>query len=192
MRLFWKTYRTYTDEELMVALGKGKKYALDELYERYSQKMYRYFYRMIGQDSGKAEDFVQDLFLKLIEKPYLFDPKYKFVTWLYSVASNMCKNEYRRHQYEWSVDSFLELSEFVQLPNTIDQELFKQYLAKALKTLKPHHQECFILRYEQGLAIAEISEIMEVPEGTVKSRIFYTLKKLAEKLKVFNPKYTDY
>ncbi|MCP4438304.1 MAG: RNA polymerase sigma factor [Aureispira sp.] len=187
MGLFWKTYKTYTDEQLMVALGKGKKQALDELYERYSQKMYRYFYRMLAQNRTKSEDFVQDLFLKLIEKPYLFNPKYKFVSWLYSIASNMCKNEYRRHQYEWSVDSFVELSEFVQLPNTLDQKLFREYLTKALATLKPQHQECFTLRYEQGLSIAEISEIMEIPEGTVKSRIFYTLKKLAEHLKIFNP-----
>lgn len=66
------------------------------MYDRYSPRMYRFFFRMLWRDAGKAEDFTQEIFLKIIEKPQLFDPERNFKTWIYTLASNLCKNEYRR------------------------------------------------------------------------------------------------
>ena len=80
----------------MRLLSEGKQRAFDELYERYAKKVHYFFWKMLGNDAEKADDFVQDLFLKLIEKPHLFQEEKKFSTWLYAVAGNMCKNEYRK------------------------------------------------------------------------------------------------
>ena len=174
----------------MQDMSKGKTQALDELYKRYRERMYYYFYRMLGQDKDKAEDFVQDIFVKLIEKPHLFDPGRKFSTWLYTIASNMCKNEYRRQKI-----SFFGLEEHsghidgnVTIPLILDQKIFKKHLAEAIEQLKPSHKICFILRYQEELSIKAISEIAECPEGTVKSRLHHALKQLSGQLSIFNPK----
>ena len=96
MRLFKPAYSSMTDEELMLSIGKGDKRAFDELYKRYAGLLLRYFKRMLWNDHEKAEDFVHDLFAKIIRNPAYFDPSRMFKTWVYSVANNMCKNKSER------------------------------------------------------------------------------------------------
>jgi len=179
----------------MQAIAKGKEKAFDELYHRYSQRMYHYFYRMLYQNREKAEDFTQDLFLKIVARPEMFDTKRKFSTWIYTVAGNMCKNEYRRNKNR-QTSMLPEKDEDIPmpsnskgslyLPNAIDKELFDQHLLNAINELDEIPRQCFILRYQEELSIKEISAIVDCPEGTVKSRIHYTLKKLSVKLKIFD------
>ncbi|MHB9142065.1 MAG: RNA polymerase sigma factor, partial [Paludibacter sp.] len=98
MALFKKNHTTKTDEELMSLLTKGGQSAFDELYSRYSKPLLNFFFRMLNSDREKAEDLLHDLFLKVIEKPEIFDVNKKFNTWFYTLASNMIKNEYRSRQ----------------------------------------------------------------------------------------------
>jgi len=186
---FRKKYTQLSDEELMQNMSKGRPKAFDELYKRYQERMYHYFYRMLGQDSSKAQDFVQDLFIKLIEKPHLFDANRKFSTWVYKIASNMCKNEYRRQNISFfSIEEYEQLpSEAVAIPLQVDQKIFSKHLKEAIERLKPAHKLCFVLRYQEELSIKEISHIVECPEGTVKSRLHHALKHLAQHLAIFNP-----
>ncbi|MBL4715829.1 MAG: RNA polymerase sigma factor [Bacteroidia bacterium] len=184
-----------SDEELMRFISKGKKSAFNELYKRYDKKLHYYFYRMLHQDNIKAQDFLQELFLKIIEKPNLFDTDKKFSTWIYSIASNMCKNEYRKDAIRGTIINLKDELELVQKEDEssdYDKELFKKHLKKELSKLDDEHKETFILRYQEELAIKEISQIMNCSEGTVKSRIFYTTKKLAVKLRTFNPHKSKY
>lgn len=188
-----KTYKDYSDETLMPLVVKGNEKAFDELYQRYSGKIHYYFFRMLGQDQDRADDFTQDLFMRVIEKAAYFDPKQRFSTWLYAVAGNMCKNEYRRMERrpEQALPENFEIAmqrDGMYLDSETDQALFRQQLHKALEDLDFTHRQCFILRYQQDLAIREISEILGCPEGTVKSRLYYTLRKLATALHIFNPK----
>jgi len=189
---FRKKYHQLSDEKLMEQLAKGHSKALDELYKRYYERLYNYFFRMLGQEVTKAEDFAQDLFLKVIEKPHLFDTKRRFSTWLYTIASNMCKNEYRRQNISFfSLDDYEQLStDLPPIPLQLDQQIFQKHLAQAVDQLKPAHKICFILRYQQELSIQEISEIVECPAGTVKSRLHHALKILSKQLAVFNPRYS--
>ncbi|PCH65208.1 MAG: RNA polymerase subunit sigma-70 [Bacteroidetes bacterium] len=176
-------------------ISKGKKSAFNELYKRYDKKLHYYFYRMLHQDNIKAQDFLQELFLKIIEKPNLFDTDKKFSTWIYSIASNMCKNEYRKDAIRGTIINLKDELELVQKEDEssdYDKELFKKHLKKELSKLDDEHKETFILRYQEELAIKEISQIMNCSEGTVKSRIFYTTKKLAVKLRIFNPHKSKY
>ena len=190
--LFGKNHTERTDEELMQQLMQGNSQSFALLYDRYAEKLIRYFYRMLGQDRDKAEDFTQDLFTKIIEKPQLFDTTKKFSTWVFSVACNMCKNEYRRlavrsgtvNDEAKAVRAKDEDSENVV--DYMDKKNFDHLLQVELGLLDEKHRSVFILRFQEEMSIKEISEALGINEGTVKSRLFYTLKKLSEKLKVFD------
>ena len=85
-----------SDEALMADIVRREERAFAVLYDRYSPRMYRFFMRMFWQDAEKSADFTQELFLKIIEKPHLFQPGRSFRTWIYTIAGNLCKNEFRR------------------------------------------------------------------------------------------------
>ena len=175
----------------MQFISKGQSKAFDELYRRYGEKLYRYFYRMLYQNAPLAADFTQDLFLKIIEQPKAFDTNRKFSTWIYAVAANMCKNKYRsiERQPKQVEFSHLEtLTETLNFGDKLDKTVFNNYLRQAINDLEPHHKACFILRYQENLTVKTISEIVGCPQGTVKSRLHYATKQLAITLKQFDPK----
>ncbi len=187
-------YSPQSDEYLVEGIKNGDIAAFDELYGRYNHRLFHFFYRMFNKDSEKAEDFLQDLFLKLIEKPHLFDGSKRFSTWFYAIAQNMCKNEYRRLSIRLSkqpqIDEMLYNADKICLPdieNRIDGTLFLQMLNEEIEQLDEIKRGTFLLRYQENFSIKEIADIMQCSEGTVKSRIFYTIQKLADKLKIFAP-----
>ena len=96
MKLFKKEYATYSDEDLMRFFLKGDEKAFEQIYDRYENFMINFFFRKLWSDREKATDFTHDLFTKLIDKPDAYDPQRPFKTWLFSVANNMCKNEYKK------------------------------------------------------------------------------------------------
>lgn len=181
-----------TDEQLMGLVIQGDSRAFGIIYDRYATRMMRYFYRMLGQDREKAEDFTQDLFTKLVEKPHLFDVTKTFSTWIFSVAHNMCKNEYRRLSVRKVMSKEepnpnLTRDEHAEdVVRTLDKKTFEKMLGAELELLDENHRTTFLLRFQDELSIKEISEILGISEGTVKSRLFYTVRKLAEKLKVYD------
>ena len=188
--------RRIKDEVLLSQIASGSENAMTELYNRYSQRMYQYFYRMLGRDAILAEDFVQDLFLKVIHKAHTFDTSRKFSTWLYAVAGNMCKNEYRhreRHKRPFPLTEVHEACLYAEEPEQIldilDKNQFDEHLLQVIDSLEPHHRNGFVLRYQEGLSIKEIADIEGCPEGTVKSRIHYATRKIAEKMKIYHPDY---
>jgi len=84
------------DEALMEKIRQGNQAAFTELYGRYNASLLRYFTRMLWHNRALAEDFLHDFFLKVIRHPQYFDSSRRFSTWAYSIAHNMCKNEYRK------------------------------------------------------------------------------------------------
>ena len=162
----------------------GDQSAFCELYSRYKDRMYYYFFRMLGNSAEQANDFLQELFLKIIEKPESYVSTYSFKTWLYSVANNMCKNEYRRRDVRQEYHEFESLQPKLDFLNeaTFGQEEIIEKIFATLNQLGDEHRSAFLLRYREGFSIREVAEILELPEGTVKSRLFYAKKILAEKL----------
>lgn len=173
----------------MRLIGQRDSKAFEELYDRYSKLMYNYFHRMLWKDKEKARDFTQDLFSKIIHKNDLFDDKRSFKTWLYSIAHNMCKNEYAKHEVRKDAHSDIKYHqpgiEKSKADVDLDKSEFKRELEIALSELDEVKRTTFELRFYQEMSIQEISEAMDCSEGTVKSRLFYTLKQLNEKLKAF-------
>ena len=181
-----------TDESLMISISKGEKRAFDEIYNRYSGPLLGYFMRMLWKDREKAEDFVHDIFAKIIRKPELFDPTRKFKTWVYSVANNMCKNEYKKQEVRKNTSSGLDSHYALTDTNSnvmseVQDAQFRDEFEVSLEALDHKHKETFRLRHINGFSIKEIAEVLEISDGTVKSRLFYATKYLADSLKEFNP-----
>lgn len=189
MGIFQKKYESVSDEKLMGMISKKDKRAFEEIYDRYSKRMVNYFFKMLWQNEEKAQDIMQDLFAKIIEKPQLFDENRNFKTWIYSVAHNMCKNEYRkaevRKNTSYEIKGDVEGEKGIDTIEKLDLKDFQNKLREVLKTIDETKAETFKFRYFEELSIKEISEIMECSEGTVKSRIFYTLKILNTELEEF-------
>jgi len=186
-------YTEISDEELMKGICNSDKDAFNELYKRYNGRLLYYFYRMLGNSEEKAQDLLQDIFLKIIEKPHLFDVSRKFSTWIFSIAHNMCKNEYRSRD----VRKIVENKDNVETLNNkvpcedIDLRIFTGELYKELDKLSEDQKTIFILRYREGFKVKEISNIVKRPEGTVKSKLFYTIRILSEKLKYYKSNLKD-
>ncbi len=185
-------YVNESNEQLMLYLTQGKETAFREIYLRFSGRIYWFFYHRIGQNGVKAEDLTQDLFIKLIENSESFNSDKCFKAWIYTIANNMCKNEYRRIKTRERHLSLIE----IPMPNLVnndsekigkayDQDLFSKRLRIELDNLSQKYSTTFILRHEHGLSIKSIAEIMNCPEGTVKSRLFFTIKELSNRLKIF-------
>jgi RNA polymerase sigma-70 factor (ECF subfamily) len=195
MVIFKNKYKKFSDEELMGCIQRGDTSAFDELYNRYSRRLLFYFFRELGGDQEKAQDFLQEIFFKIVDKPGLFHTEKKFSTWIFTVAFNMCKNEYRRLEVREIVENNVNMDEALQgleseyhpAEQNVDQKVFKHALFEELEKFDDGHRSVFLLRYQQNFSIKEIGEIFGCSEGTVKSRLFYTTQKLAAKLKAFNP-----
>jgi RNA polymerase sigma-70 factor (ECF subfamily) len=182
--IFRRKNREFTDGELMGQMAAGDQAAFSELYRRYKSRMYYYFFRMLGNSAELANDFLQELFIKLIEKPESYNPNYQFSTWFYSVANNMCKNEYRRlavRKEFQAMESAEPGLDFID-ESSIEPEQLLEKIFQTLNTLGDEHRSAFLLRYREGFSIKEVAVILQLPEGTVKSRLFYAKKLLAEKL----------
>lgn len=185
-----RSYQQCTDEALVQLMRQGKRKAFEEIYRRYQSRMQRYFLSMLHGHQIKAEDFTQELFLKVIKNIDRFDTAQRFSTWIYTIANNLCKNEFRRmsrHPKKVSLEN--NAFSFQIAPwKELDQQGFERQLRLCLAELDQLPRQCFILRFQEELSIREISDILNCPEGTVKSRLHYTIKKLSAQLQVFNPK----
>ena len=185
-------YSSHTDNELMQLVVERDSLAFSELYDRYNRMLVNYFYKMLWQDEEKAQDFMQDLFTKIVEKPKSFDIKRNFKTWMFSVANNMCKNEYRkqavRKNTSYNLDESYQIKDTaMNAMDSLQDTQFSEKLTVELAKLDEKQKSTFVMRYFQDLSIKEIAETLECSEGTIKSRLFYTLKKLTVSLKDFAP-----
>ncbi len=189
MALYKHPYEREHDEQLMILVAQRDQKAFEILYDRYSRLMFNYFHRMLWKDREKSKDFTQELFSKLIHKPHLYDASRPFKTWIYSIAHNMCKNEYAKNDVRKVAHAEIKRDDHsvsgLEAQKDMDRGQFMTKLKEALAGLDEVKRQTFELRFNQELSIIEISEVMQVSEGTVKSRLFYLLKELNKKLKVF-------
>lgn len=184
-----KDLKELSDEVLMQLLAtRRSNEALTELHARYSKNVLGFFIRMLNGDQEKAQDFVQDLFLRILEKQHLFDPSKKFTTWMFTIASNMCKTSFRNPVLERiDLDDRMLSDHVMHHENDLDKASFRATLKHAIELLEDHHRMTFVLRYMEELGVKEIAEITEVSEGTVKSRLYYATRKITCSLNEFAP-----
>lgn len=190
MKLF-RNYKNLSDEDLMDLVTNKDSKAFSELYDRYSEMIVNYFYRMLWKDREKAEDFMHDIFQKLIEKPEYYDRnKRKFKTWFFSVANNMCKNEYKKQEVRSNTSSGLDETYNVSsteeaVDRMFDNKMFKEKLLQEVNKLDDKHKEVFVMKYIDDLSNQEIADALDINLGTVKSRVFNAIKKISVNLEVY-------
>jgi RNA polymerase sigma-70 factor (ECF subfamily) len=167
----------------------GDRQAFAALYDRYADALYRYFVRMLWHDEATAADLTQEVFLKVMQHSERFDANRSFKTWLYSVAHNLCKNQYRHMEVVKKAEAHLAHADAPgdNAAHITEHTEWKRDLSKALNLLDPLKKEAFLLRYRYDMSIREIAHITHCPEGTVKTRIFYALRELATLLRGHNP-----
>ena len=152
----------------------------NELYQAYAGDVLRVSYFYLG-DRHKAEDVTQDVFLRLIRtNPALVPGKEK--AWLLTVALNRCRDLWRESWFKRVVLGSPQL-ETKSAPDRLEDEIERQELREAVRKLPAGFREVVLLHYFQGYGIAEISQMLDVPEGTISSRLSRARKKLEELLK---------
>jgi RNA polymerase sigma-70 factor (ECF subfamily) len=178
-----------SDEELMQRIIDRDKLAFGELYDRYSSRLMAYFMKMLWNNRDLAEDLLQDLFMKIARQPELFDTSRVFKPWVYTVANNLCKMEYRKSSKRApsvSLEKAPEISDAShKIAEQVDRKAFTRKLKEVLESIKEPHKSTFVLRYFEELSLKEIAQIHSCSEGTVKSRLFYTLRNIASKMPQF-------
>jgi RNA polymerase sigma-70 factor (ECF subfamily) len=159
---------------------------------RYQVRLLNFVYRMIG-DRERAEDLVQEAFLRVYRHLDRFDRARKFSTWIYTIASNLAKNELRNRSRSPLVtleqarprDEEDQRPVDFEDPDSRPDDLYEKRTLKALvdqtvAQLSSHHREVFVLRELEGKSYEEIAEIMHCNLGTVKSRLNRARQSFAE------------
>jgi RNA polymerase sigma-70 factor (ECF subfamily) len=179
--LLKKIYSSFPDEHLLGLVSHGQPAGFEVLYERYAQRLLSYFYRMLGNNENKAQDFLQELFMKVIAKAVTFKKGGNFSSWVFTLACNMCKNEYRGQAVQKQAHQTLRQETDQLQPGSADLALhhqgFMNDLDQELALLDERKRSIFILRFQEGFSINDIGRIIDCPPGTVKSNLFNTIKK---------------
>jgi RNA polymerase sigma-70 factor, ECF subfamily len=171
------------DSGLVAEFLAGEKRAFNLLVERYHVRLLNFIYRTIG-DRDRAEDLVQETFIRVYRHLHRFDQSKKFSTWAYTIAGNLAKNELRnrsrnplvlfqtlRGNYE-ADHRPLEWEDNTYRPDDLFRKRhLKSMVDQAVEQLPEHHRIVFVLREMEGKTYEEISEITGVNLGTVKSRL---------------------
>lgn len=147
----------------------------DALYTRYASDIIRVSYFYLG-DRGKAEDVCHDAFVSLFVNRPALEPGHE-KTWLLKVAMNRCRDIWRS-AWVRRVISGSSAFEMIPAPDTLGKHMEKAEVLQAVHSLPADFREIFILYYYQGYGISEISGILNLPEGTISSRLSRGRKKL--------------
>jgi RNA polymerase sigma-70 factor (ECF subfamily) len=184
--------RAIDDTGLVNAYLDGETRSFDVLVERYQTRLLNFVYRIVG-DRERAEDLVQEVFVRVYRHLGRFDRSKKFSTWIYTIASNLAKNELRNRSRNplvlftsmtkgWEDEERpLEFED----PSSRPDDLFRkrhvrELVESSVAQLPTHHREVFMLREIEGRSYEEIAEITHCNLGTVKSRLNRARNSFAE------------
>ncbi|HCW78679.1 MAG TPA: hypothetical protein DG084_06135 [Gemmatimonadetes bacterium] len=186
-----------TDEELVSAHLQGRPAAFHRLYDRYRDRLIHFITRKTG-DPDRAQDLVQEAFIRVTRHLHRFDTSKKFSTWVYTIAGNLSKNELRnrsrsplvlfqRLTNNWDDDHRpLQFEDYSTKPDDLYRKRYLRRLVEdTVQTLPEHHQLVFRLRELEGKSYEEISDITGVNLGTVKSRLHRARNSFAQRIEPF-------
>ena len=169
----------YTDEQLIARFQSGDERAYIELVNRFRDRLINFVYPFLG-NLEQAEDVVQDTMLKLYEKKHYYREIAKFSTWIYTIARNLANTELRKKKRRKTtyISRMTREERQYEIPavqpdlnQNIQNEFIRERINEAIKELPEHFKTVIILRDIQELSYDDISNIVGVPLGTVKSRI---------------------
>jgi RNA polymerase sigma-70 factor (ECF subfamily) len=170
-----------SDVALIASIATGDKNALQALYRRHHVKVYRFTLRFV-RDEAAAEDVVSEVFIDVWRQADRFERRSQVSTWLLAIARNKALSMLRRRA-ETALDE--EVAEFIEDPSdspevTMQNQQRSAILRSCLDQLSPAHREIIDLVYYHEKSIDEVAEVIGVPSNTVKTRMFYARKRIAE------------
>ncbi len=171
------------DGQVVIRHLAGEPQAFGTLVDRYQTRLLNFVNRTIG-DRERAEDLVQEVFIRVFRHLHRFDQTKKFSTWIYTIASNLAKNELRNRsrnplvlfqtiKKNWEADHRpLQFEDTTARPDDLYRKRFlKDAVDQSVQRLPEHHRQVFVLRELEGKSYQEIAEITGCNLGTVKSRL---------------------
>jgi RNA polymerase sigma-70 factor (ECF subfamily) len=173
--------RRECDEELMERVAAGSHEAFQCIVERYRGRLINVVGRFIN-DRDRAEDIVQEVFLRVFRSRHNYRRQGRFSTWIFTIAINLAKNEIRRKVRRKGEVSLEGIEEAIG-PTTatadrspgaeerLGREQIRQMVTEAIEKLPVKYREAVVLRDIEGLAYDEIASVLRIPGGTVRSRI---------------------
>jgi RNA polymerase sigma-70 factor (ECF subfamily) len=184
-------------DKVLVALAQsGDTSAFDQLVVRYSPRLYGMIYHMTSNNED-ANDLTQDVFAKAYRSLSQFRGRSSFYTWIYAIGTNMTLNflKKRNRRAAWSLDNLdsgiqndeamVDLAHAANPRHQSDLNELQKKLNKAMQSLSNDHRAVVTMFDIQGIPHAEISKILKVSEGTVRSRLFYAHRQLQGHLEEF-------
>ena len=181
----------YSDEKLILRFQEGDINAYNELVKRYKDRLLNFVLRYFN-NVEQAEDVVQDTLIKLYTHASYYKNVAKFSTWIFTIAKNNALTELRKNKRKktdslWTDDGkFIDISSKEEsLESKVQNEIAIDQLNKFLDEIPENFRIAVVLRDFQELSYEEISKILEIPIGTIKSRINRGRIQLAEKMKHF-------
>ncbi|MFO7564303.1 MAG: RNA polymerase sigma factor [Enhygromyxa sp.] len=192
-----------SDEDLMLAFGAGDAAAFEELVARHKRGLYNFLLRSVHNQS-RAEELLQEVFLRVIRAKDRYQRTARFTTWIYTIARNLCVDESRRQKFRRTVPleakrrgrggdpglSILDVtaSGEVETDAASEAPTIRARVAAAIANLPEDQREVFVMRQFGGLSFKQIGEAVGAPENTVKSRMRYALEKLRGDLHDIDPR----
>ncbi|MBN8237384.1 RNA polymerase sigma factor SigW [Halobacillus kuroshimensis] len=172
---------------------KGDQAAFEDIVSFYQNKVYHICLRMIG-NSYEAEDLAQEAFIRAYTNLHTFDERRKFSTWLYRIATNLSIDRIRKKKPDYHLDAevkgtdgldmYSQLAADQALPEEEVESLELQtYIHKEILALPPKYRSVIVLRYLDELALQEIAEVLDIPVGTVKTRVHRGREALRKRLR---------
>jgi RNA polymerase sigma-70 factor (ECF subfamily) len=187
---------TRTDEELMNLCVEGSEEAFRELMRRFHPRIVNVVYRYIN-DPIRAEEIAQEVFVRVYVHRERYRRTARFSTWIFTIALNLTKNEIRhrvRHSRLMSLDALTEMGASVGFflrergkgpDEKLEERELQEVVNKAIVELPPKYRDAVVLRDLEGLSYEEVSDILSIPGGTVRSRINRGRLILKKKLEPF-------
>lgn len=172
---------------------KGDHNAFSEIVELYKDKVYQLCYRMLG-NSHEAEDIAQEAFIRAYVNIDRYNTSRKFSTWLYRIATNLCIDRIRKKKPDYYLDAEIAGTDGLTMYSQIaadgsqpadevtNMELQNE-IQKEISSLPEKYRSVIVLKYIEELSLNEISEILDLPLGTVKTRIHRGREALRKRLR---------
>lgn len=157
------------------------------LYDRHARRLQGFFYRQFRGDEQAAADATHDTFLRAFEAVNRASEGTDEAAWLFTIAYNLLRNRYRHQTYETEYLATLDRqpTEEQQIEVKLDQQTLLAALKEVLNGLPPPLRLLFSLRHEEELTVPQVAEILQIPEGTVKSRLHKTMTIIRKQLKEY-------
>jgi RNA polymerase sigma-70 factor (ECF subfamily) len=168
-------------EELARRAQAGCALSFERLVSMFRGRILNYLLQLVGNEHD-AEDLVQETFLKAFKSIQRYDSRYRFSTWIFTIAKNSAMSFHRGHRVESPIDEIAETLAVPQAETVVDGE----WVWRAARTLKPRHFEALWLRYAEGFSIEEAARIMKVNQISLKVVLHRARNALGKKLQSHN------